>query len=241
MTASDTAPATLRKASAAPADDFEAELRRAESGYWDRHPFHRRMLSGQLPKEELRAWVANRWYYQDALPRKDASIIANCPIAQVRQQWVKRIVYHDGVDGGEGGRGSWLALAEAVGLTRAEVLDERHVVPGARFAVDAYIAFARTRPWYEGVASSLTELFAPATMAERMAAWRRHYPWIAEGGTRYFDDRIGHAAGEGGDALQIVQAHCRTQERKQAAVAAVRFKCSVLWGILDAIEHEMSR
>ena len=140
------------------------------------------------------------------------------------QQWVKRIVYHDGVDGGEGGT-RILARACRSGRAHSRRGTRRTARrSGARFAVDAYIAFARTRPWYEGVASSLTELFAPATMAERMAAWRRHYPWIAEGGTRYFDDRIGHAAGEGGDALQIVLAHCRTQERKQAAVAAVRFK-----------------
>jgi pyrroloquinoline-quinone synthase len=223
---------------------FEGELRAIEVHYWDQHPLHRRMDAGQLRPHDLRAWVANRWCYQNVLPRKDAAIIANCPHADVRRAWVERIRYHDGLSGtpGEpGGRDRWLILAEGMGLPRGEVLDERHVVPGVQEAVDAYLDFARTRSWYEGVASSLTELFAPGAMSARMAAWRRHYPWIPAEATAYFEDRIPRAASEGAGALRIVLTHCRTREEQVNAVDAVRFKCSVLWAMADAIADAVRR
>jgi pyrroloquinoline-quinone synthase len=84
-------------------------------------------------------------------PRKDAAILANCPDREVRRRWMRRILDHDGTTNGEGGIEAWLRLGEAVGLTREEVRDERRVAPGVRFAVDAYVTFARTRPWVEAV------------------------------------------------------------------------------------------
>ena len=136
------------------------------------------MNAGRLSRRQLQGWVANRFYYQISIPRKDAAILANCPDVEVRRRWIRRIVDHDGTGPGEGGIEAWLRLGEAVGLTREEMLAERHLVPGVRFAVDAYVTFARTRPWVEAVASSLTELFAPDLMAERLAAFERYYPWI---------------------------------------------------------------
>ena len=132
--------------------DFVAELRALSTRYWDRHPFPRPAARGRLNEQELRIWAANRWYYQQCLPQKDAAILSNCPVPAVRRVWIDRILYHDGRIEGEGGMAKWLHLAEAVGLTRDEVLDQRHIVPGVRFAVDAYATFARTRPWTEAVA-----------------------------------------------------------------------------------------
>src|SRR5439155_2598450 len=111
-----------------------------------------------------------------------------CPVREVRRLWVHRITDHDGLvaarpvppgaRAGEGGIEAWLRLAEACGMSREEILDERHVLPGVRFAVDAYVTFARTKPWPVAVASSLTELFAPDLMANRLAAFEKHYGWV---------------------------------------------------------------
>src|SRR5262249_42970674 len=144
--------------------DFTEALYRHSERYWHHHPFHLRLHHGTLADHELRAWVANRWYYQKSLPQKDAAVIANCPVPEVRRRWLRRIEEQDGAAFGQGGNADWLALAEAVGLTVEEVLDERHVLPGVRFATDAYLGFARTRPWIEAVAASLTELFSPDLM-----------------------------------------------------------------------------
>src|SRR5215469_15897657 len=162
--------------------EFAAALHATKERYWHDHPFHRKLHEGRLSEEEIRHWAANRWYYQAALPRKDAAILANCPLPEARRRWIGRIVYQDGASEGEGGLEAWLRLAEAVGLTRDEVLGEWHVTPAARFATDAYVTFARERPWVEAVASSLTELFAPGLMDERLAAMRRYYPWIDPAG-----------------------------------------------------------
>ena len=223
-------------------DSLVTALRAQSRRYHDRHPFHRRMNEGGLSRRQIQGWVANRFYYQENLPRKDAAILANCPDREVRRRWIRRILDQDGtvpdgMGGAEGGIEAWLRLAEAVGLTRAEVLDDRHVVPGVRFAVDAYITFARTRPWTEAVASSLTELFAPDLMAERLAAFERHYPWIDRQGLAYFRARLTQAPRDSEHAMEVVTRYCRTPDEQAAAVAALSFKCDVLWSMLDAIDQ----
>jgi pyrroloquinoline-quinone synthase len=155
----------------------------------------------------------------------------------VRRRWIRRILDHDGTTSGEGGIEAWLRLGEAVGLTREEVRDQRHLVPGVRFAVDAYVTFARTRPWVEAVASSLTELFAPDLMTERLAAFERFYPWIDRDGLAYFRARLDQAPRDAEHALEVVTEHCRSTEEQARAVAALSFKCDVLWSMLDAIDR----
>ena len=218
-------------------ESLVAALRAQSQRYHDRHPFHRKMNEGGLSRRQVQGWVANRFYYQENLPLKDAAILANCPHREVRRRWIRRILDHDGTVDGEGGIEAWLRLGEAVGLTRDEVQDERHVVPGVRFAVDAYVNFSRTRPWVEAVASSLTELFAPDLMAERLVAFERHYPWIDPQGLAYFRARLTQAPRDSEHALQVVLEHCRTPDEQAAAVAALSFKCDVLWSMLDAIDR----
>lgn len=218
-------------------DSFIEVLRSQSQRYHDQHPFHIRMNDGRLSRRQIEGWVANRFYYQENIPRKDAAILANCPDLEVRRRWIRRILDHDGTASGEGGIEAWLRLGEAVGLTREEVSDERHVVPGVRFAVDAYVTFARTRPWVEAVASSLTELFAPDLMTERLAAFERSYAWIDRDGLGYFRARLEQAPRDSEHALEVVTEHCRSTEERARAVSALSFKCDVLWSMMDAIDR----
>jgi pyrroloquinoline-quinone synthase len=219
------------------ADTFVEALRSQSLRYHDQHPFHIKMNDGRLSRRQIQGWVANRFYYQENIPRKDAAILANCPDREVRRRWIRRIIDHDGTAGGEGGIEAWLRLGEAVGLSRDEVTDGRHLVPGVRFAVDAYVNYARTRPWVEAVASSLTELFAPDLMAERLAAFERCYPWIDPSGLAYFRARLEQAPRDSDHALRVVTERCRTAEEQGRAVAALSFKCDVLWSMIDAIDR----
>lgn len=203
--------------------------------YHDKHPFHRAMNSGQLTPEQLRGWVASRFYYQRNIPIKDAAILSNCTVREVRRLWLHRIIDHDGLHDGEGGIEAWLRLAEATGLTREETLDERHVLPGVRFAVDAYVNFARSRPWPVAVASSLTELFAPDLMSERLAAFEKYYAWVASWGLDYFRSRVTRARVDSDEALELTMTYCNTRELQQEAVRALSFKCDLLWAMLDAM------
>ena len=221
-------------------DEFVKALRAKRDLYWREHPFHTRLHQGKLGDQEIRSWVANRWSYQAALPRKDAAILANCPLPDVRRRWITRIVYQDGACEGEGGLEAWLRLAEAVGLIREEVIAEQHVAPAVRFATDAYVTFARERPWLEAVAASLTELFSPDLMRERLAAMSRHYPWIDPAGYAYFESRTSAAVSDAEVALELVLAHCRTRAEQDAAQDALAFKCDVLWALLDGIERAAS-
>jgi len=213
-------------------EEFAGALRALSVRYWDTHPFHVRLHEGGCTAGEVRSWVANRWYYQRHLSQKNGAIVANCPLPEVRRQWIERIEFQDG-----GGLEDWLALAEAVGLTREEVLDERHLLPGVRFAVDAYVTFCRTRPWIEGAAAALTELFSPDLMAERIRVWRRHYDWIKPDGFAYFESRIPVVQRDSADTLALVLTHCTTRAQQDAAVAALSFKCDVLRAMLDAIDY----
>jgi pyrroloquinoline-quinone synthase len=206
-----------------------------ESRYHDKHPFHRLLVAGELSEPQVRSWVENRYYYQKQIPVKDASILANLPSASHRRAWISRIYDHDGTDdGSDGGTSSWLALGRAVGLTDEDVLSERRVAPGTRFAVDAYVNFARQKSWIEAVASSLTELFGPPVMQRRVAAILDKYPWIDRSGLAYFERRIPLAQRDADLALTWVRDAATTRELQDRCVAALEFKCDVLWCILDA-------
>jgi pyrroloquinoline-quinone synthase len=224
--------------------------------YHDKHPFHVAMNEGRLSAAALRGWVANRFYYQRNIPIKDAAILANCPAREVRRVWIHRILDHDGVADGarssrdgesngfagarpstEGGIEAWLRLGEACGLTRDELLNDRHLLPGVRFAVDAYVNFARSQPWSIAIASSLTELFAPDLMTARLVAFEKFYRWIDSGGLDYFRRRVTQARRDSNEALTITLEHCNTPELQQEAVRALGFKCDVLWSMLDAIHR----
>lgn len=215
---------------------FIEALRDQSRRYHSRHPFHVKMNQGRLNPHQIRGWIANRFYYQKSIPLKDAAILSSCPDREVRRRWIRRILDHDGTAGDEGGIEAWLRLGEAAGLSREEMWDERHVVPGVRFAVDAYVNFARTRPWVEAVAASLTELFAPDLMAERLAAFERFYAWIEPSGLAYFRARLSQAPRDSEHALEVVTERCQTPEEQSRAVAALSFKNDVLWSMLDAIE-----
>ncbi|MET0187363.1 MAG: pyrroloquinoline-quinone synthase PqqC [Pseudonocardia sediminis] len=224
-----------------PADTAELEglierLRAHSQSYHSAHPFHVRMNEGVLSPDQIRGWVANRYYYQEMIPRKDGAILANCPDPVVRRRWIRRITDHDGDAPGEGGIEAWLRLGEACGLSREEIEDHRHLAPGVRFAVDAYVTFAKTRPWVEAVASSLTELFAPDLMAERLSAFERYYTWIDSDGLTYFRNRLFQAPRDSEHALEVVMQYYRTPQDGDAAVNALSFKCDVLWSMMDAIE-----
>jgi pyrroloquinoline-quinone synthase len=219
------------------ADELVERLRAQGTRYHNLHGFHVRMDAGELTREELQRWVANRFYYQRCVPIKDAAILSNCPEIEVRRVWIQRIVDHDGTSPGTGGIESWLALGEALGVTRDELLAERRVLPAVRYAVDAYVNFARTRPWIEGVAASLTELFGPDAIRVRLAALETHYPWIDPAGLEYFRRRLVQAPRDAQYALDLVVERCATREQQERAVAALRFKTEVLWAQLDAIER----
>jgi pyrroloquinoline-quinone synthase len=194
------------------------------------------MYEGKLSKEQLQCWVANRFYYQIGIPQKDAAILSNCPDKEVRKEWIVRITDHDGVDGQVGGIEAWIQLGEAVGLTREQVTSLEMVSPGVRFAVDAYINFARQRPWQESVCSSLTELFAPHIHQQRISSWPTMYPWIKEEGLSYFKKRLTEARRDVEQGLGVTLDYFgKSREMQERALQILQFKLDVLWVIADSI------
>jgi pyrroloquinoline-quinone synthase len=215
--------------------EFEALLRAREARYHIHHPFHVAMHDGRLNREQIRGWVLNRFYYQVNIPLKDAALLSNCGDREVRRQWIQRIVDHDGSESDSGGIEAWLRLGEAVGLARDSLTSLRNVLPAVRFAVDAYVQFARTRPWQETVTASLTELFAPGIHQKRLDTWPDHYPWIEPHGYAYFRKRLSQARRDVAFALEFTLDHYRTREEQERALAIVDFKLDVLWCMLDAM------
>ena len=216
--------------------EFERKLRDKGRFYHIHHPFHVSMNSGESSQEQIKGWVANRFYYQTTIPVKDAAILANCKERSVRREWVQRVLDHDGYDEEEGGIEAWLSLAEAVGLTRDEVLSEEHVLPGVRFACDAYINFARQASWQEAACSSLTELFAPEIHKKRLQSWPEHYPWIDEEGYNYFRKRLSEARRDVRHGLNITLDFFDSRDLQDRALKILQFKLDILWSMLDAMQ-----
>jgi coenzyme PQQ biosynthesis protein C len=87
------------------------------------------------------------------------------------------------------------------------------------------------------VASSLTELFAPKIHKERIAGMLENYDFIDDHVMAYFKKRLVQAPFDASFALDYIKTYARTREEQEACVAAVRFKCDVLWAQLDALYH----
>ena len=217
--------------------EFEQQLRAKGALYHIHHPFHVAMNTGKCTQKQIQGWVANRYYYQINIPIKDAAIMANCDDVSVRRLWVQRILDHDGTgDEDTGGIEDWLRLGEAVGLTRDEIISEQHILPGVRFAVDAYVSFARRASWQEAACSSLTELFAPTIHQKRLQAWPEHYPWIDTNGYKYFRSRLSEARRDVEHGLAITLDYFTTYEQQQQAMNILQLKLDILWSMLDAMQ-----
>jgi len=215
--------------------EFEAQLRDGGRAYHIHHPFNVMLNSGKASREQIRGWVANRFYYQVNIPVKDAAILANCDERAVRRNWVQRILDHDGHGDDPGGIEAWLRLAEAVGLARAHVESLAQVLPGVRFAVDAYVNFARRAPWPEAVCASLTELFAPEIHRQRLAGWPQHYPWIDPAGLSYFQARVSRAGRDVEFALAVTLERFGTRAAQERALEVLQLKLDILWQMNDAM------
>ncbi len=218
------------------ADELERRLRAiGAERYHDRHPFHKLLHGGKLDQGQVQAWVLNRYYYQSRIPMKDAALISRVEDSELRREWRRRIADHDGSAPGDGGIDRWLVLAEGVGLDRAYVMSTAGVLAATRFAVDAYVRFVRERPLVEAVASSLTELFAPAIHRERIAGLLEHYDFANEQTMAYFNRRLEQAPRDVQFGLDYVRREARTPEQQQGVIEALMFKTDVLWAQLDAL------
>jgi coenzyme PQQ biosynthesis protein C len=218
--------------------DLEAALRDIGAKRYHRlHPFHGLLHGGQCSKGQVQAWALNRYYYQAMIPIKDASLIARCEDSAVRREWRSRLVDHDGEHEGDGGIARWLKLTDGLGLDRDYVTSLRGLLPDTRFAVEAYVCFVREKTLLEAIASSLTEMFSPVIISERMAGMLANYPFVTRDTLSYFDKRPPQAQRDADFALNYVKQHARTPEQQMAVLAALEFKCSVLWTMLDALYH----
>lgn len=221
-------------------EEFETQLRAKGQSYHIHHPFNVRMNGGGCSEDEIRCWVANRFYYQICIPRKDAAIMANMSDREQRRLWIERILDHDGHGDFEGssagGIEAWTRLGEAVGISREKLWSLEMVSPAVRFACDAYVNFAAAAPWQEAVCSSLTEMFAPQIHKDRLATWPTHYPWIESEGLTYFRSRIPLATRDVEHGLRVTLDHFKTREQQYRALDILQFKLDILWSMLDAIE-----
>ena len=218
------------------AEELEARLRKiGEERYHDKHPFHQLMNAGKLSKGQLQAWALNRFYYQAMIPIKDAAILSRMEHAELRRSWRQRIIDHDGDNADQGGIRRWIALTDGLGLERAYVESMQGILPATRFAVEAYVHFVRERSLLEAIASSLTEMFSQSTIRQRVSSMLARYDFLNRDVLAYFDKRLTQAPRDADFALNYVKREARTVQDQKAAIAALEFKCAVLWSQLDAL------
>jgi coenzyme PQQ biosynthesis protein C len=220
------------------AEELEAELRDIGARRYHRlHPFHHLLHGGKCSKGQVQAWALNRYYYQAMIPVKDASLIARCPDQDVQREWRSRLVDHDGTVPGEGGIARWLKLTDGLGLDRDYVTSLGGLLPGTRYAVEAYVHFVAEKTLLEAVASSLTELFSPAIIGERLEGMLANYRFVTAETLAYFSARPPQAQRDAAFALDYVKQNAKTPEQQALALRALEFKCDVLWAMLDALYY----
>ena len=217
-------------------DELEARLRAiGEERYHIHHPFHHLLHGGKLTKGQVQAWALNRYYYQASIPAKDASLVARLPTPDLRREWRRRLIDHDGDGEHPGGVERWLRLTDGLGLDRDYVTSLRGLLPGTRYAVDAYVRFVREKSVLEAVASSLTEMFSPNIISQRVAGMLRNYDFVTEQTLAYFTPRLTQAPVDVAFAMHYVKTVPTTRAEQEQVMDALRFKCDLLWAQLDAL------
>jgi coenzyme PQQ biosynthesis protein C len=217
-------------------DELEAALRDIGARRYHRlHPFHHLLHGGKCFKGQVQAWALNRYYYQAMIPVKDANLIARCQDSDIRREWRRRLVDHDGEKAGEGGIARWLKLTDGLGLDRDYVTSLKGILPATRSAVDSYVHFVREKTLLEAIASSLTELFSPTIISERMEGMLKSYKFVTTETMTYFSARPPQAREDSDFALAYVKKNAKTAEQQQLVLAALEFKCDMLWAMLDAL------
>ena len=219
-------------------EELEAALRAIGAArYHNLHPFHALLHGGKLNRGQVQAWALNRYYCQSILPLKDAAVLSRMTDRDTRRAWRQRIIDHDGDDSYDGGIERWLRLTDTLGFDRDYVISGEGLLPGTRFAVEAYLHFVRERSLLEAVASSLTELFAPTIIAERVSGMLANYDFIGREALSYFDKRLSQAPRDADFAIDYVKREARLPHQQQAVLKALEFKCDVLWAQLDALYY----
>ncbi len=219
-------------------DEFDQALRNVlETRYHIHHPFHKLMNAGELTKAQMQAWALNRYCYQYIIPKKDALILSRSEDPEFRREWRKRIIDHDGEEGSEGGIARWIKLAEGVGVDPDLVISRNQALPATRFAVNGYISLVSDYSMLVAVASSLTELFSPVAIGERVPAMLARYDYITEDTLAYFKPRMTQAPRDADFTLELVKDWAVTPDQQAEAVDALIAKCDILWAMLDALYH----
>ena len=216
--------------------ELEAALRHVgATRYHNLHPFHKRLHGGTCTKDEVRAWALNRYFYQSMIPVKDATVMAKMTDSALRREWRERIIDHDGKSDADGGIYKWLKLTDSLGLDRDYVTSTQGILPATRFAVEAYVNFCRDRSLLEAIASSLTELFSPNVINERVSGMLAHYDFVSKDTLSYFTARPVQAKRDSDFALHYAVTNAHTSEQQQQVINALKFKCDVLWVQLDGL------
>src|SRR5436305_3240465 len=201
------------------AEELEAALRDiGRRRYHHLHPFHALPDGGKCSKGQVQAWALNRYYYQAMIPVKDASLIARSTDSALRREWRSRLVDHDGEREGDGGIARWLKLTDGVGLDRDYVVSLAGLLPATRFAVEAYVHFVRDKTLLEAVASSLTELFSPQIISERLEGMLKGYDFVSTETLAYFSQRPPQAQRDSEFALDYVKRHAQTPDAQRAVL-----------------------
>ena len=217
-------------------EEFTAEMERiGAERYHSLHPFHNLLHGGELNHGQVQAWALNRYYYQASIPRKDLTLMARLKDPELRCAWRSRVLDHDGYEVEDGGIARYLQLTAALDLDRDYVISTSGILPATRFSVDAYIHFVSSRSELEMIASSLTELFAPAIHKERISGLSKHYDWADDQALAYFKKRLSEAPKDAQFGRDYVIRNANTREQQEMVLNAIRFKTDVLWAQLDAL------
>ena len=203
------------------------------------HPWRVALSEGKVSRQALIEYVKNRYYFLANINRKDAQVIANCPISDARRMLLRKYIDEEGQDVAGGQLGPhyemWLKISDVLGVPRALMQSFVDVLPVYRYTVDAVFNFAKQQSWLEGVA---------ATYATEGRMWKRYTPkqehhedgLLGEGEAlmRHYgltqdalifyhvhsDANDGH-----GDINEgILKRYCTTVELQEKALAAARFR-----------------
>ena len=202
-------------------EEFAAALRAiGAERYHNLHPFHKLLHGGKLNRGQVQAWALNRYYYQRQIPGvKDATLMARLPTSNCAANGAAASSTTTAMAPRPAESSAGSSWREGVGLERAYVESLEGLAAGDTVRGRCLCrAGARTARCWRRSRSSLTEMFSPGIIAERVEGMLRGYAFVTMDTLAYFKPRLTQAPRDSDFALAYVLANAHTREQQEAAI-----------------------
>lgn len=201
-----------------------------------KHPFYQQWTAGTLSAQRLRNYVIQYYRHVAAFPRYLSALHSRCDDLHTRQVLLENLI--DEERGSENHPELWLKFAQALGLTRDEVL-AAELSPAANALVETFDHLSRDLPLSAGLSALYVYESQVAEVATAKIDGLQRFYGFPDGanadGVKFFTTHRNDDPYHAQAVAQLIERHVMRPEDSAIALAAGRSALRAVWDLLDCV------